>query len=139
MSENIIDLSTRLRLHESVMPLLTILSAAPSVSDVLEEVLPKCTKEHQRALLAVLSWRVMGAELPASIELLKRLPVMNGMHEESIQAAFMQLCEADVLVFQTYNDAKEGSFVWPALELILKVALEEANRPKLVLPNSVPR
>jgi hypothetical protein len=123
---NIIDLAARLALHESVRPFLTILSAAPEVA----EAFPHITKDQQRALLAVVSWRIMGAELPASIELLKRLPVLHGLHPESIQAAFMQLCEADVLVFQQHGE--EGSFVWPALDRIIFAALEEAKAPRIV-------
>lgn len=131
---NVIDIAARLRLHETVRPFLTILSAAPAVADVLELALPNCTKEQQRALLAIIAWRVMGAQLPASIELLKRLPVMAGLHEESIQAALMQLCEADVLVFQSYSDGREGAFVWPALEHIITVALAEQDAPKILVP-----
>lgn len=130
MGENIIDLSARLRLHESVQPFLTILSAAPKVADIMEEALPALTKEQQRALLAVISWRIMGAELPASIELLRRLPVMHDMHPESIQAAFTQLCDANILVFQQHGE--EGGFAWPALDLIITVALRDANAPKIV-------
>lgn len=131
---NVVNIASRLRLHETVQPFLTILSASPAVADVLELALPNCTKEQQRALLAVIAWRVMGAQLPASIELLKRLPVMHAMHEESIQAAFMQLCEAGVLVFQSHNDGHEGAFVWPALESIIEVALAERDAPKILTP-----
>lgn len=127
---NVIDLAARLALHESVRPFLTILSAAPEVAEVLEASFVHVTKEQQRALLAVVAWRIMGAELPASIELLKRLPVMHGMHPESIQAAFMQLCESDTLVYQQHGE--EGSFVWPALDRIIVAALQDANLPKIV-------
>jgi len=130
VSNNVIDLSQRLAVHESVRPFLTILSAAPEVAAVLEAAFPHITKEQQRILLAVVAWRIMGAELPASIELLKRLPVLHGMHPESIQAALMQLCEADVLVFQKHGE--EGGFVWPALDQIIVAALQEANAPKIV-------
>lgn len=127
---NVIDLSARLSLHESVRPFLTILGAAPAVSEVLEAALPGVTKEQQRALMAVVAWRIMGAELPASVELLKRLPCLHGMHPESIQAAFMQLADADVLVFQKHGE--EGGFVWPALDQIILIALQEADSAKLV-------
>lgn len=128
---NVIDLAARLALHESVRPFLTILGAAPAVAEILEGALTHITKEQQRALLAVVAWRIMGAELPASIELLRRLPVLNGLHPESIQAAFMQLCEADVLVFQQHGD--EGGFVWPALDRIIVMALQDMNAPKIIV------
>lgn len=128
---NVIDLAARLALHESVRPFLTILGAAPAVAEILEGALTHITKEQQRALLAVVAWRIMGAELPASIELLRRLPVLNGLHPEGIQAAFMQLCEADVLVFQQHGD--EGGFVWPALDRIIVMALQDMNAPKIIV------
>lgn len=127
---NVIDLSARLSLHESVRPFLTILGAAPAVSEVLEAALPGVTKEQQRALVAVVAWRIMGAELPASIELLRRLPVLHGLHPESIQAAYMQLCEAGVLVFQTHGE--EGGFAWPALDTVILAALQDADSSRLV-------
>lgn len=129
---NIIDLAARLALHESVRPFLTILSAAPDVADVLEESFPHITKDQQRALLAVVAWRIMGAMLPASAELLRRLPVLHGLHPESIQAAFHQLVDAGVLVFQSFNDSTEGGFVWPALDKIILMALSDATAPKIV-------
>lgn len=127
---NVIDLAARLSLHDSVRPFLTILGAAPGVAEILEEVLPKVTKEQQRALIAVVAWRIMGAQLPASIELLKRLPCLHGLHPESIQAAFMQLCDAHTLIFQQHGE--EGGFVWPALDQIIQIALKEADSAKLV-------
>ena len=127
---NVVDLAARLALHESVRPFLTILGAAPAVADVLEGAFPHSTKEQQRALMAVVAWRIMGAELPASIELLKRLPCLHGLHEETIQAAYHQLVDAGVLVFQQHG--AEGGFVWPALDQIIFVALHEANASKLV-------
>ena len=128
---NVVDLAARLKLHETVRPFLTLLEAAPKIGEVLEAVLPQVTKEQQRALLAVVVWRLMGAELPASIELLKRLPVLHGMHPESIQAAFHQLCDADILVFQQHGE--EGGFLWPALDTIVFVALQETHAPKTSL------
>ena len=125
---NVVDIAARLKLHESVRPFLTLLEAAPKIGEVLEAVLPQVTKEQQRVLLAVVVWRLMNAELPASIELLKRLPVLHGMHPESIQAAFHQLCDADILVFQQHGE--EGGFLWPALDTIVFVALQETHAPK---------
>ena len=127
---NVVDLAARLKLHETVRPFLTLLEAAPKIGEVLEAVLPQVTKEQQRALMAVVAWRIMGAELPASIELLKRLPCLHGLHEETIQAAYHQLVDAGVLVFQQHG--AEGGFVWPALDQIIFVALHEANASKLV-------
>ena len=128
---NVVDLAARLALHESVRPFLTILDAAPKVADVLEAVFPQVTKEQQRALLAVVAWRIMGAELPASVELLRRLPTLHRMHPESIQAAFHRLCDADILVFQQHGE--EGGFLWPALDTIVFVALQETHAPKTSL------
>ena len=130
---NVVDISERLRMDETVRPFLTLLGAAPKVVDVLEGAFPNCSKDQQKALMAVVAWRIMGAQLPASVELLRRLPQMRGMHPETIQAAFMNLCEAGVLVFQQHGD--EGSFVWPALDQIVFVALNEADTPKLVTPD----
>ena len=127
---NIIDLAARLSLHETVKPFLTILGTAPAVAEVLEEAFPHSTKEQQRALMAVVAWRIMGAELPASIELLKRLPCLHGLHDETIQASFHQLVDAGVLVFQQHGN--EGGFIWPALDQIIFVALQEAGSSKLV-------
>ena len=125
---NVVDLAARLALHESVRPFLTILDAAPKVADVLEAVFPQVTKEQQRALLAVVAWRIMGAELPASIELLKRLPVLHGMHPESIQAALVQLHDADIIAVQQHGE--ESAFTWPALDTIVYIALQETHAPK---------
>lgn len=130
MNDNIVDLSARLALHDAVRPFLTLLGAAPDVSEVLEGALPNITKDQQRALVAVVSWRIMGAELPASIELLRRLPILHGMHPETIQAAFHQLVDADVLVFQQHGD--EGGFAWPALDRIILIALNEAGASNIV-------
>ena len=130
MSTNVIDLAARLSLHESVRPFLTLLGAAPAVGEVLEGAFPHSTKEQQRALMAVVAWRIMGAQLPASIELLKRLPCLHGLHDESIQAAFHQLVDAGVLVFQQHGE--EGGFAWPALDQIILIALQEADAAKLV-------
>lgn len=130
---NVVDLAARLSLHDSVRPFLTILGAAPAVAEVLEQAFPHSSKEQQRALMAVVAWRIMGAELPASVELLKRLPVLHGLHAETIQAAFHQLVDAGVLVFQQHGS--EGGFAWPALDHIILVALQEADAAKLVDAN----
>ena len=127
---NVVDLSARLALDPAARPFLILLGAAPAIAEVLEQAFPLVTKEQQRALVAVVAWRLQGAALPASIELLKRLPVMAGMHPESIQAAFHQLCDAHVLAFQAHGD--EGGFAWPALDQIMHIALQEADAAKLV-------
>ncbi len=125
---NVVDLAARLALHESVRPFLTLLEASPKIGEVLEAVLPQVTKEQQRVLLAVVIWRLMGAQLPASIELLKRLPVLHGLHPESIQAALVQLHDADILAVQQHGE--ESAFVWPALETVVFIALQETHAPK---------
>ena len=125
---NVVDLAARLALHESVRPFLTLLEASPKIGEVLEAVLPQVTKEQQRVLLAVVVWRLMNAELPASIELLKRLPVLHGMHPESIQAALIQLHDADIIAVQQHGE--ESAFTWPALDAIVFIALQEASAPK---------
>jgi hypothetical protein len=127
---NVVDLTERLNLHESVRPFLTIIDAGGKIAEILDAVFPALTKEQQRVMIALTAWRIMGAGMPASIELLRRLPPLHGMHPESIQAALTQLHDANIIAFQTHGD--EGFFAWPALDLVIEVALRDMHVSKIV-------
>ena len=132
---NVINLTDRLTTHEDVRSFLAIQSAGPEISEVLKAALPGLPKDQQRALVAIATWRMMGAFLPASIELLKRLPIMHGMHPENIGAQFSLLLDGGVIEIVQHNKGKEdeeSAFVWPALERLVIRAVQDANGTKLV-------
>ena len=53
---------------------------------------------------------------------------LHGMHPESIQAALIQLHDADIIAVQQHGE--ESAFTWPALDAIVFIALQEASAPK---------
>lgn len=127
----------RLLTSQEVTQFCQVVKAGPGIAGILEEALPCRTKDQQKALVAVATWRLAGAALPASIELIKRMPMFTGMHPESIQAAFMQLADASVLEFRPYGeDGSEGAFTWPQLEAVIAASMKEAAGPTVIMPGA---
>lgn len=132
---NVINLADRLTTHEDVRSFLAIQSAGPEIAEVLKAALPGLPKDQQRALVAIATWRMLGAFLPASIELLRRLPILNGMHPESIGAQFQLLLDGGVIEVVQHAEGtpdEESAFVWPALERLVIRAVQDANSSKIV-------
>lgn len=136
----ITDLTARLALHPKVPLVLAGLNAGPEIAHALAQAMPGIPKDQQRALLTVVWFRLTGAHLPASVTLLERLPLLRGLHGESIGAAFQLLVEGGVLEVQAGNPEavdvldKAMCFVWPALERLL-VAVHEP-RPAAAPPEA---
>lgn len=132
MTSKVVDLTSRIALHESVRPFLTMLETGPAIGKALAVILPKLPKDQQRALQTVVAFRFMGSKLPADFTLLEHLPSLAGMHEQTIAAAFQMLVDAGILgLHEPDPKAKTGAgmaFYWPELERLYAV-LDPTTQP----------
>lgn len=132
MSAEIINLANRMATDRSARNFLATLSAGPEIRDALSVVLPSLAPNEQKVLVAVVAFRMMGAMLPASLEMMRRLPMFEGVHPENIGIACDFLVSNGVLEVVTPEGGDESAFYWPALEGLYTRALENADRSPLV-------
>lgn len=124
---NIVNLAEKMALDLSARNFLAMLSAGPEIRDTLSVALPQMSSNEQKVLLAVVAFRMMGAMLPASLELMRRLPMFEGVHPENIAIAFDFLVANDVLTVITPEGGDSSAFMWPALERLTERAVQNAN------------
>lgn len=132
MSAKVINLAERIATDRSARNFLATLKASPEIHDVLSIAIPQMAPNEQKALIAVVAFRMMGAMLPASIELISRLPMFEGIKTENIGIAFDFLVTNGVLEVVTPEGGSESAFYWPSLEQLYVRALENADRPTLL-------
>ena len=117
--------------------MVTLTLTAPTAAAV-----PPAAREgaavRRAALVCLVGFRMMGAMLPASLEMIRRLPPFEGIHPENIGIAFDYLVSNDVLEFIHDEKSGEGAFHWAALDRLVSAALAEADAPKLLGPDGQP-
>lgn len=129
---NVVNLAERLAVDPTTRSAMAIMAAGAEITGILKEVLPTLAHREQKALLAVIAFRVMGGMLPASLEMLRRLPQFAGEHPENIGIAFDFLTGNGVLEVQVNEDETESAFYWPALERLIVNAIQAANTSPIV-------
>ncbi len=135
---NILNLADRLNTDVSARNFLTLLAVGPKIRMQLQEVLSAMAPNEQKALVCLVGFRMMGAMLPASLEMIRRLPPFEGIHPENIGIAFDYLVSNDVLEFIHDDKSGEGAFHWASLDRLVSAALAEADAPKLLGPDGQP-
>lgn len=127
---NVTSLFDKAKTEKHAMNMLAALSAGPEARKALELVLPGMTDNQQRALVAVIAFRMMGGMLPASMELLRRLPQFEDVKPENIGIAFDALVSHGVLnVLHTEGEDASASFVWMGFERLLEATVLNAHAP----------
>lgn len=129
---NIVNLAEKMALDLSARNFLAMLSAGPEIRDVLSVVLPQMSANEQKALVAVVAFRMMGSMMPASLEMLRRLPMFEGVHPENIGIALDYLVANDVLTVITPENSEWSAFMWEALERVTERAVQNANATPIV-------
>lgn len=127
---NVVDIGSRLKLHETCHHFLAMLAIGPDLDKALRAVLPSLPKDQQRALLSLVAYRIMGAMLPAHMTLLQNLPPTRGLHDQTLAAAFQMMHEGGLIDVVTQGEAM--CFYWPALERLVVSAIERANTTPIV-------
>lgn len=131
MSGNVINLADKMKVDPEVRSFLTCIDVGREVKEALDIVLPNMTQNEQRVMVAVVSFRMMGGMLPASLELMRRLPIFQGVHPENIGIACDFLNTNGVLTV-VFDDGGEAAFVWEALERLMDQAVVNANTSGIV-------
>ena len=127
---NVIDIGERLKTDQKVRAMVSIIKAGPGIADALETVMPSLPQYEQRILGTVYAFRLMGAMMPASIELFAHTPLTASIQESHLTAAVQSLVDGGVLVLEQQGD--EACFMWPALERLVAQAILEQDAPKIV-------
>jgi hypothetical protein len=102
---------------------LMLLSVAPQLRQTLHATMTGLSIHQQKALLCILTFRMMGAVLPASIELLRRLPPFTSTHVDNIGAAFQSLVDKDIITVISNKTQTDTAFHWKELDRIIEAEL----------------
>lgn len=129
---NIVNLAEKMALDLSARNFLAMLSAGPEIRDVLSVVLPQMAPNEQKALVAVVAFRMMGSMMPASLEMLRRLPMFEGVKPENIGIALDYLVANGVLEVITPEGSEWSAFMWASLERVTERAVQNANTTPIV-------
>lgn len=127
---NIVDIGERLSVPMDIRGMLTILGVGARIAIALKAVLPGLTQPEQRFICTVVGFRIMGGMLPASVEMITRLPMFSGIDAGHVTGIANALCDNEILSVEAAGN--EMSFYWPALEKLIHVAITEADAPKVV-------
>lgn len=108
---------------------LMLLSVAPQLRQKLHETMRGLSIHQQKALLCIVTFRMMGAVLPASIEMLRRLPPFTSTHPENIMAAFQSLVDKGVIAVISNAAKTDTAFHWQELDRIIEAELPKVESP----------
>lgn len=126
MSANILELNPANRRHpmsDDARRLLATLRYGPALASVMVADMAKVPALQQSALVAVFVFQVMGGNLPASFEMVKRLPPFTAVSDDEIRETLQALCDADLLEFD------RGYFVSRVFMAGIEKAVEKFDKP----------
>jgi hypothetical protein len=126
MTGNILEIKRQFRLHDDAARLVAVLNFGAAFTTALRPELMKLDRYHQDILVAVFAFEIMGGHLPASMEMLKRLPPFTLLSDEMIEREIKFMCNTGYLKFE------DGFFVSP----MIAAGIEEAV--KALSPGSEP-
>lgn len=129
---DIVDISKLAKIDPAARSFLSCMSVGREVKDALEMIMPGLAPNEQKVMMAVVSFRIMGGMLPASLEMMRRLPMFEDMKPENIGIACDFLAHNGVLSVVMSEDQSESAFMWEALERLLMNAVTNANTSGLV-------
>lgn len=99
MRGNVVDLTERLALTAASRRMFATMASGPELAQMMRPMLMKLSHDQQSAMLVVLTFIILGAPLPASLELLSRMPVFIGTPPAEIQAALEAMVDGGLLLF----------------------------------------
>lgn len=139
-THNIVDIGERLAMSLDVRSMLTMLSVGQRITLALKAVMPGLSQPEQKFLCTLVSFRLMGGFLPASVEMITRLPMFasSGIDAGHAIGVADRLCAGEIIEFMQDEKTGEGAFSWPALEKLIHVAITEADAPQLVTTDGKP-
>lgn len=126
MSAKILELNPanrRYPMSDDARRLLATLHYGPAIASVMAVDLAKVTPVQQSALVAVFAFHLMGGNLPASFEMVKRLPPFTAVSDDEIRETLQALCDADLLEFD------RGYFVSRVFMAGIEKAVEQFDNP----------
>lgn len=123
------DIGEKMSMDQTTRNYVTLLSVAPQLRAKLQETISGLNVHQQKALLCIMTFRMMGAVLPASIELLRRLPPFVNTHPENIGAAFQSLADLGVITLISNATKTETAFHWQELDRIIEAELPRVASP----------
>lgn len=130
---------------------LHMLRVGNEIAEAFEHTLPALTQTEQKVLVTVTAFRLQGSLLPADITLLSHCPQLLGVSEGEIMGVVEGLVANGVLTVSSMIDGEfvdpatipkaraadvQVCFQWPALDRLVIKALENANRPRIVVPGA---
>ncbi|MBS0229486.1 MAG: hypothetical protein JSS23_12450 [Proteobacteria bacterium] len=148
---NILDLGQYMAVPPRTRNFLHILRVGHQIAEAFEHTLPALTQTEQKVLVTVAAFRLQGSLLPADITLLAHCPQLLGVSEGEIMGVVEGLVHNGVLEVSSMVDGEfvdpatvpksraadvQVCFSWPALERLVIKALEDANRPRIVVPGA---
>lgn len=126
MSAKILELIPPNRRHpmgDDARRLLATLRYGPALASVMAVDMSNLPALKQSALVAVFAFQMMGGNLPASFEMVKRLPPFTLVSDDDIRDTLQALCDEDLLEFD------RGYFISRVFMAGIEKAIEQYDKP----------
>ncbi|MBS0279194.1 MAG: hypothetical protein JSR81_16345 [Proteobacteria bacterium] len=148
---NVIELDKYMAVLPRTRNFLALLRIGNEIALALEHILPALTQTEQRVICTIVAFRMQGSLMPADITLLAHCPQLLGVSEGEIMGVVENLVHNGVLEVSSMVDGEfvdpatvpksraaevQVCFSWPALERLVLKALDNANRPRIVVPGA---